>query len=95
MMEFTALANHRKAIRAEIASYAERFRRLQADAWASVLDEHSVDPDELSPAAAVVLMTSVSQVLVLEQALGVTTGHAEMRALVDRYLARFDGASPA
>src|ERR1051325_11314149 len=31
-MELAALANHRKAIRAELATYAERFRALQADA---------------------------------------------------------------
>ena len=31
-MEFAALANHRKAIRAEVASYAERFRVAQLDA---------------------------------------------------------------
>ena len=31
-MEFIALANHRKAIRAEIANYAEQFRQQQAEA---------------------------------------------------------------
>ena len=30
-LEFVALANHRKAIRAEMASYAERFRTMQLD----------------------------------------------------------------
>ena len=30
-LEFAALANHRKAIRAEMASYAERFRTMQLD----------------------------------------------------------------
>ena len=34
MIEFVALANHRKAIRAEIAAYAERWRATQLDALA-------------------------------------------------------------
>jgi hypothetical protein len=37
-----------------------------------------------------VLITSVSRVLVMEEALGMTSGHAEMRAL-DRFLVRVEG----
>ena len=36
-IEFVALANHRKAIRAEIARYAERFRAAQLDALTAAL----------------------------------------------------------
>ena len=36
-LEFAALANHRKAIRAEIASFAERFRAMQLDAISAIL----------------------------------------------------------
>jgi AcrR family transcriptional regulator len=85
-VELYALANHRKALRAELATYAEQFRRLQIDALAKVLDDAGVDPDVFPPEAVVVLMTSVSRVLVMEEALGMTTGHAEMRGLVERYL---------
>ena len=94
-MEFSALANHRKAIRAELASFAEQFRRLQHEALAGVLERAGVDPDEFPPEAVLVLITSVSQILVLEETLGVTTGHAEMRMLVERYLARYEGAPSA
>ncbi len=57
--EFTALANHRKAIRTEIAAYAERFRRQQAEALSGVSREYGIDPDELPPTAALFLMTSI------------------------------------
>jgi hypothetical protein len=40
-----------------------------------------------------VLMTAVAQILVMEEALGLTDGHAEMRALVERYLARDEDAA--
>jgi hypothetical protein len=94
-MEFTALANHRKVIRAELAAYAEQFRTLQVAVLKRVLDEQGIDSEAFPPAALAVLMVSISQVLVMEEALGVTMGHAEMRALVARSLARFRTAPPA
>jgi AcrR family transcriptional regulator len=94
-MEFTALANHRKVIRAELAAYAEQFRTLQVAVLERVLAEHGIDSEAFPPAALAVLMVSISQVLVMEEALGVTMGHAEMRALVARSLARFRTAPPA
>ena len=44
-LEFVALANHRKAIRAEMASYAERFRTMQLDAITSILAARGALPD--------------------------------------------------
>ena len=41
-IEFVALANHRKAIRDEIARYARRFRELQLEAIAAILDDHGI-----------------------------------------------------
>jgi hypothetical protein len=32
--------------------------------------------------------------MVLEEALGMTAGHAEMRDLVERFLARYEGSPP-
>jgi AcrR family transcriptional regulator len=95
-VELFALANHRKALRAELAAYAERFRRLQSDALATLLENAGIDPAAFPPEAVMVLVTSVSRVLVMEEALGMTTGHAAMRALVDRCLARVErDAHPA
>jgi AcrR family transcriptional regulator len=94
-MEFAALANHRKAIRAEVAAYAERFRGLQIAALASVLAEHGIDPDEFPPDAVLFVITAISRIIGLDERLGVTLGHAETRALVERFLARFEGDPPA
>jgi len=89
-IEFTALANHRKAIRAEIAAYAERFRALQLEAIGTILDEHGVAPEVCPPVVALIAMTGIAQVLDLEEALGVTAGHDETRAFVAGFLARMD-----
>ena len=90
IQEFSALANHRKPIRAEIAAYAERFRSLQADALASVFAEYAIDPEAFPPDAVLVVITAISRIMGLEERLGVTIGHAETRALVERFLARFE-----
>ena len=63
----------------------------RAEALAVVLERHGIDTEALPPAAVALLITSISQILVLEEALGLTTGHAEMRALVERCLARVRG----
>jgi AcrR family transcriptional regulator len=90
-MEFVALANHRKALKAEIAYYAERFREEQQKALSTVLQRYEVDPARVPPLVWSVLMTSVSQVLVMEQALGMSAGHAETVEFVERYLHRLEG----
>jgi AcrR family transcriptional regulator len=90
-MEFIALANHRKALKAEIGYYAERFREEQRKALSMVLDRYGIDPVEVPPLVWSVLMTSVSRVLVIEQALGMSAGHAETIEFVERYLHRLEG----
>src|SRR5579875_866974 len=48
-MEFMALANHRKAIRSEIAAYAERFRDIEGAAVTMAMRAHGVDVREFPP----------------------------------------------
>ncbi|MBV9091009.1 MAG: TetR/AcrR family transcriptional regulator [Mycobacteriaceae bacterium] len=90
-MEFTALANHRKDLRAEIAYYAERFRDQQRTAVAAALERHGTHADPLPPLVAVMLTMGVSQLLVIERALGMSTGHAETVEIVERCLRQLEG----
>jgi AcrR family transcriptional regulator len=89
--EYIALANHRKALQAEIAYYAERFREEQCKAVSTVLDRYGIDRAEVPPPVWSVLITSISRVLVIEQALGMSAGHAETVAFVERYLRQLEG----
>jgi AcrR family transcriptional regulator len=90
-MEFIALANHRKALKAEIAFYAERFREEQRKALTTILARYDVDPAKLPPLVWSVLMTSVSRVLVIEQALDMSAGHRETVEIVESYLRHIEG----
>jgi AcrR family transcriptional regulator len=90
-MEFMALANHRKEMRAEIAYYAERFRDEQRRAVTAALQRYGVNSEDVPPVVWTVLMTSLSRFLVLEQAIGMSGGHAETLELVESYLRRLEG----
>jgi TetR/AcrR family transcriptional regulator len=93
-MEFMGLANHRKTIRTQLAHFAEQLRAAQVKAL-TALGERGGLPAGMSPETAAVLMTSVSQVVVNEQALGMSTGgHEEVLGLVEALLDRLDPLDP-
>jgi AcrR family transcriptional regulator len=87
-IEFVAVANHRKAMRAEIARYAERFRAAQLDAVAAEFARRGIV--EMPPVVALLLMTGIAQVLALEGALGVTTGHDTTVEFIEQAIARLE-----
>ena len=89
--EYIAMANHRKGLRAEIAYYSKRFREEQRWIVDRALKAYGVDPNELPAVVAIVLLTSVSRVLVMEEALEVLDGHAETVEIVERYLRQLEG----
>ena len=90
-MEFAALARHRPAISSAIGAYAEEFRTQQLASLADALRDHGIDPDDLPPVAVLVLMTSLSRMLVMEEGLEMSIGHAETRDLVERWLTEIEG----
>jgi TetR/AcrR family transcriptional regulator len=90
-MEFMGLANHRKALRAEIVYSAERFREEQHKAIAAALKRYGVDTSDVPPIVWTVFATTVSQGLVVERALGITTGHAETFEYCENWIRRLEG----
>jgi AcrR family transcriptional regulator len=91
--ELFALANHRKAIRTELAAHAQEHRRRLGEALQSVLDEYQTDFGDVPSAMLAVLMTALSQILVLEDALGVSAGHAELLESVERWISKYEPLS--
>jgi TetR/AcrR family transcriptional regulator, regulator of autoinduction and epiphytic fitness len=84
--EFVALANHRKAIGAELKAYAERVRDIETAAVAIVLRANGVDVTAFPPVAIAMLIAQTARSLGNEVAVGVTQGHSELRALVERQM---------
>lgn len=89
VIEFMAMALHHEAIRIAICAHAERLRALQVEAIARHLKARGLDP-QIPPVLTSFLIASLSRSLLLEAALGMTSGHKEMEALVEECLQRFD-----
>ena len=85
-----ALANHRKAIRSEIVVYSAHFRDLEDAALTLALRSHGVDTHDFPPVVMSMIVASLARILVLEKGLGITRGHGQAQAFVERYLDRFD-----
>jgi AcrR family transcriptional regulator len=90
--EFVALANHRKTIQAEIARHTEEYRRAQIAVLSKVLEESGVDPQVWPLPAIVFLLEAAARVLVMDNALGISTGHAEMIGFVEEHLSLLNDA---
>jgi AcrR family transcriptional regulator len=90
-MEFIALANHRKAIRDEIADYSLRFRRAQLDALTGVLAGHGLDPERWPASVVALVLSSISRYLLMEESFGLDIGHAETEAMVEDFIRGLGG----
>jgi TetR/AcrR family transcriptional regulator len=96
-LEFVALANHRKAIRDEIARTAERFRNLQLEAITTILRDRGVSTEVYPPIVVLLAMNGMSQAIAIEEALGITSGHDQMLRFVEGWIdeAERELAAPA
>jgi AcrR family transcriptional regulator len=89
--EFMVLAYRDEAIRSEIAAYAARFREIEKQALAPLLQV--AGESGLSAAAASVLIDSLARTIALERSLGLTDGHKDIEKLVANYLQRVEGSA--
>ena len=89
-VEFLALANHRKVIKAEIARFAEHARSLQTRVLSNLLGAAGITT-ACSPVCLSMLLTSVSRNLIMESGVGISSGHAEARAYVEQALTSLKG----
>ncbi|MGW0180484.1 TetR/AcrR family transcriptional regulator [Nocardia sp. NPDC003345] len=88
-MEFVSLATHRPSIRSEIAQSSKRFRELQLDAVTRALRDH--ETPRWTPMTLVMLMSSVSRFLRIEEAFDIDAGHAEITAVIEEFLLEAEG----
>jgi AcrR family transcriptional regulator len=89
-LEFMALGNHRKAVRAEAVKCGEQLRAMQHKALVRYLRQHKIKPP-VPPSALIVLLASAGLLLVLESDAGMKFGHAEAKAVVEAALRSLEG----
>lgn len=85
-VEFAALINHRKSLWGEIERNIKQMRTLETEALARVLEAHGIDSKIFPPGGLVVMVAAIPRLIVMEAAAGVTLGHAEATAMVERFL---------
>ncbi len=86
VLELTALANHRKGLRTEIARASERLRGLQAAIYERAINELPAGKPALPPVVVSVLALALSRLLAMDSVLGVSGGHPETIAWVESFL---------
>lgn len=89
LMEYMALANHRKVIAPIIGEGGERVRQAQLAAITKAWDRYGLG-ETVPPEALLFLMSSLPRMIRLEESFGTTTGHAETIALVEQFLDRVE-----
>lgn len=85
-LEFMALANHRKAIRAHMAEHVEAMRRREVEVLTRLIGERLSGPDGCPPAGLSLVLAGIGRALVMEGGLGVSAGHEEARLFVEQWL---------
>ena len=93
LIEFQALANHRKALKAEITEVTRRARKVQLDALAVRWPQYEAAVDALwrsggglSPAEMLFFLATIPKMLMLEESLDISTAHLEVLRRVESYL---------
>lgn len=80
-LEFMALGNHRKLVRAETARHGEALRRLQLEALQRYFTRRGITP-RIPPGAIMIILASAGFLMMLEADAGMITGHAEAETFI-------------
>lgn len=85
-LEFMAMANHREAVRAHMAEHSEAMRVRQVEILKHLLGDRINRVEGFDAAGLTVVLAGIGRAIVMEQGLGVKTGHAEAMRIVEIWL---------
>jgi AcrR family transcriptional regulator len=86
LLEYMALANHRKLIADELGKGGELVRRAQLAALKPHWSRYKPEGFALTPQAFVFMLNSLPRMALLEKHYGTTTGHADTKRMIERFL---------
>jgi AcrR family transcriptional regulator len=87
--QFMALANRIEGLREEVVHFIEESRAIQARAIEQAAQRAAI-ASGLPAQSLALLATSVALSMTREEQLGITSGHAEVRALIEDVIARYE-----
>jgi AcrR family transcriptional regulator len=85
-LEFMAMANHREAVRKHMAEHSETMRARQVEILKHILGDRIARLEGFDPAGLTVVLAGIGRAIVMEEGLGVKTGHAEAMKIVETWL---------
>lgn len=80
LVELTAAANHRPALKAEVATFARAVRRMQIEALDSILEDYGIDRHVFPPALVAAAVQGLAFAMAHDQVAGFETAHEEASA---------------
>jgi TetR/AcrR family transcriptional regulator, transcriptional repressor for nem operon len=89
-LEFLALTNHRDRIRLEMEQGGQVARQTQLDALSERVKRLDTEAAGIPPDALLFLVIGIPQMMLFDQAIGLSTGHAKILALAEEYLDRLE-----
>lgn len=90
--ELQALAWNQPDLRERLAQVLSKWRAVLTEAFTRAAEEYSLDPEKYPVDALVTLVATFNEGIMLERLGGVTEGHAEMLAMIDRWLVSLENA---
>jgi AcrR family transcriptional regulator len=87
--QFMALANRIEGLRKEVVHFIEESRAIQVRALEQAAQRSAI-ASRLPAQSLALLATSVALSMTREEQLGITSGHAEVRALIEDVIARYE-----
>jgi AcrR family transcriptional regulator len=86
LLELQALGWNRPQVRERLARVNAQWREVLTEAFEKAADEYGLEPAEFPVDALVSLVMTFNQGIELERLSGISTGHDELLAWIDRWL---------
>jgi AcrR family transcriptional regulator len=86
LVELSAAANHRPALRAEVAKFAREVRRMQLEALDSLLDDYGIDRKVFPPALVAASLQGLAFASAYDLVAGFDTAQVEASEAMSRLL---------
>jgi AcrR family transcriptional regulator len=90
LVEITAAANHRPALRAEVADLARESRRMEIEALDRLVSKYGIDRDSFPPSLLGVTVQGLAFAMAYDQVAGFETAQEEAAAAMDRFIDRLE-----
>jgi AcrR family transcriptional regulator len=94
-LELQALAWNRPELRERVVRVRRQWFEVLAEAFTRAAEEYGIDPERFPGPALAALVGTFNEGMILDRLSGVRDGHAELLAMIDRWLVSLEAAKAA